>query len=145
MLFTSNGAGPVRPRVTASVCLALLALVALAACPQVHREPTLPEPPPGCEQGRTTCHAGAPWVCGPGGRWSVADRRCDPLGARCCLAESPYGGLRHACVPANVCVDGDGEPLVADAGSNPPGDATERVKVDDPAVSGAAPSAGGGR
>ena len=110
----TNDAGPVRPRVTASLCLALLTIVALlAACPKVHREPTLPEPPPGCEQGRTLCHAGAPWVCGPGGHWSVADRRCDPLGARCCLAESPFGGMRHACVPAGACVDDDGAPLDA--------------------------------
>jgi hypothetical protein len=137
-----NGAGPVRPRVIAFVCLLLVALV---ACPQVHREPTLPPPPPGCEQGRSVCHQGAPWVCGPGGQWSVADRRCDPIGARCCLAESPFGGLRHACVPAALCVDGDGERLGADAGASAPRDVADRVKVDDPAVSGAVPSAGGGR
>lgn len=97
------------------VAVALVAVACLLACPKVHREPTIPEPPPGCERGLTTCHEGAPWVCGPGGRWSVADRRCDPLGARCCLAESPLGGARHACVPAAVCLDDDaGAP--ADAG-----------------------------
>lgn len=94
---------------------ALLAVACLLACPKVHREPTIPEPPEGCERGRTLCHEGAPWVCGPGGRWSVADRRCAPLGARCCLAESPYGGLRHACVPEAACVDDEGAPLDAGA------------------------------
>jgi hypothetical protein len=41
-----------------NICLAAaLALAALvSACPKVHREPTIPEPPPGCERGRTTCH-----------------------------------------------------------------------------------------
>lgn len=136
MPIRPTGAGPVRPRVHAPLCLALLAL--LVACPKVHREPTLPEPPPGCEQGRTLCHAGAPWVCGPGGHWSAADRRCAPLGARCCLAESPYGGLRHACVPDGACVDDEGEALSPDAGA---GD-DARVKVDDPDVSGAAPAGG---
>lgn len=125
MLMPTMGAGPVRPRV-ATLCLALFALLnvaVLAACPKVHREPTLPEPPPGCEQGRTTCHEGAPWVCGPGGRWSAADRRCDPMGTRCCRAESPFGGLRHACVPAGACVDDEGEPLPSDAGAAPAGGA----------------------
>lgn len=91
------------------VCFALsLLFVLLAACPKVHHEPTVPEPPPGCTQGDTTCHEGAPWVCGPEGRWSLADRRCDPLGARCCVAPSPYGGVRHACVPMAACVAVDG-------------------------------------
>lgn len=62
-----------------------------------------------------------------GGQWSAADRRCDPMGARCCLAESPLGGLRHACVPSGACVDDDGAPLARDAGP-------ERVKVDEHVV-----------
>ena len=87
--------------------LALLAAtVALAACPKVIREPEPVPPHDGCVQGATTCHEGHPWVCGPGGKWSRADRRCDRLGARCCLAASPYdSGLRHACVPARECVE----------------------------------------
>lgn len=88
--------------------LFVLAL-ALAACPKVTREPS-PEPPrDGCTQGATLCHEGHPWVCGPDGRWSQADRRCDRLGAVCCLAASPYdSGLRHACVPAPACAAEDG-------------------------------------
>lgn len=92
-----------------SFVFALVLVVLLAACPKVTREPS-PEPPrDGCAQGATTCHEGHPYVCGPGGRWSQADRRCDRLNAVCCLAPSPYGtGPRHACVPAAACVTADG-------------------------------------
>lgn len=86
--------------------LTLLLAFALAGCPKVIREPEPTAPREGCPQGATTCHEGHPWVCGPGGKWSRADRRCDRLGARCCLAASPYdSGLRHACVPAAACVE----------------------------------------
>jgi hypothetical protein len=92
-----------------SFVFALVLVVLLAACPKVTREPS-PEPPrDGCAQGATTCHEGHPYVCGPGGRWSQADRRCDRLNAVCCLAASPYdSGLRHACVLASACVAEDG-------------------------------------
>ena len=92
-----------------SFVFVLVLVVQLAGCPKVTREPS-PEPPrDGCAQGATLCHAGHPWVCGPDGRWSQADRRCDRLNAVCCLAPSPYGtGPRHACVPAAACVTADG-------------------------------------
>ena len=99
----------------------LFAVFALAACPKVIREPT-PEPPRvTCAQGATVCHEGHPWVCDPSGEYSPADRRCDRLGAVCCLARSPYdAGLRHACVPAAACVaEGVGGgvlPVTADDG-----------------------------
>lgn len=88
------------------VGLVVLLALGLLGCPRVIREPS-PEPPrDGCTQGATCCHAGHPWVCGPDGRWSRADRRCDRLGAVCCTAPSPYdSGLRHACVPAAACVE----------------------------------------
>ena len=90
--------------------LAFLALAALAACPQVIREPALASPPRGCTQGLTLCYGNGPWVCGPGGEWSQADRRCDRLASVCCLAPSPFGGVRHACVPAASCVVDGGAP-----------------------------------
>lgn len=88
--------------------LAFLVVALVAACPQVIREPALTAPTTRCTRGDTVCHEGAPWVCGPEG-WSQADRRCDHLtDARCCLAASPYGGERYACVPAAACVVPDG-------------------------------------
>lgn len=92
---------PPIPPVALGVLLALF-----AGCPKVTREPS-PEPPrEGCTQRATLCHQGHPWVCGPGGRWSQADRRCDRMGVACCLASSPYGtGPRHACVPATACIE----------------------------------------
>ena len=87
-----------------------LAFLALSGCPSVIREPALASPPHGCAQGTTLCNAGGPWVCGPGGEWSQADRRCDRLGAVCCLAPSPYGAPRYACVPAASCVVDGGAP-----------------------------------
>jgi hypothetical protein len=92
-----------------SVNTFIILSLTLAACPRVIREPT-PEPPHAtCSQGATLCNQGHPWVCAPDGTWSPADRRCDRLGAVCCLARSPYdAGLRHACVPAAVCVVEDG-------------------------------------
>lgn len=85
--------------------LLMILCLALAACPRVIREPALASPPRGCTQGATLCNAGGPWVCGPDGEWSQADRRCDRLGAVCCLAASPYGAPRHACVPAALCIE----------------------------------------
>ena len=93
-------------RTRALLYLALgLALVTLAACPQVIREPTPAPPREGCAQSETTCHEGSPWVCGDDGKWSLADRRCDQLGARCCLSESPFGRRVFACVPTANCLD----------------------------------------
>lgn len=91
-----------------SLGVPLLAVaLTITACPAVIREPARTPPPTRCTQGATACHDGAPWVCGPDG-WSQADRRCDPRGAACCLAVAPYdAGLRHACVPAEVCVEPD--------------------------------------
>lgn len=81
-------------------------VLGLLGCPKVIREPDPTPPRDGCTQGATLCHQGHPWVCGPDGRWSRADRRCDRLGAVCCTAPSPYdSGLRHACVPAAACVE----------------------------------------
>lgn len=104
----ATGRATVAPPTIPPVALGVL-FVLLAGCPKVTREPS-PEPPrDGCAQGATLCHAGHPWVCGPDGRWSQADRRCDRLNAVCCLAPSPYdSGLRHACVPASACVAADG-------------------------------------
>jgi len=94
------------------VLLALGAGVVASGCPKVIREPSLPPPPDGCVAGATLCHEGAPWRCGPEGRWSQADRRCDRLsgadggvGVLCCATRSALrpGVLVHACVPANVC------------------------------------------
>lgn len=92
--------------------LVLLFLPALlAGCPTVIREPSLEPPANGCDAGATTCHQGAPWRCGPGGRWSQADRRCDRLGTAatavvCCPTPSALraGVNVHACVPAAACV-----------------------------------------
>ena len=93
-------------RASARMCLVLpLVLVALAACPQVIRDPAPTPPREGCSQGASTCYGGVPWVCGTDGQWSPADRRCDLLGARCCLAESTYHRRVHACVPTAVCLD----------------------------------------
>ncbi len=93
-------------RTRALLCLVLSAvLLSLTACPQVIREPSPTPPRDGCAQGTSTCHEGSPWVCGDDGKRSPADRRCDLLGARCCLAESPFGREVHACVPSAVCLD----------------------------------------
>lgn len=89
----------------------LLFAAALAACPQVIREPAVPAPPPGCDGGATACNLGAPFVCGPGGQWSQADRACAGLGdagtLRCCPTPSALrpGVLVHACVPSNLCIE----------------------------------------
>jgi len=86
-------------------------LVALTGCPQVIREPAVPAPPPGCDGGASVCNRGAPFVCGPGGQWSQADRACAGLGdagtLRCCATPSALrpGVLVHACVPSNLCVE----------------------------------------
>lgn len=78
----------------------------IAGCPKVIREPRPDPPRVTCTQGATVCYQGHPWVCDPSGEYSPADRRCDRLGAVCCLARSPYdAGLRHACVPAAACVE----------------------------------------
>jgi hypothetical protein len=95
----------------ASVVASVVGAV-LTGCPKVIREPSLPPPADGCVAGATTCHEGAPWRCGPEGRWSQADRRCDRLSGAdggtavlCCATPSALqpGALVHACVPANVC------------------------------------------
>ena len=99
--------GLARARGLAVVTLVVLA-AGVAGCPSVIREPPLAAPPPGCTQGATICHAGGPWVCGAGGEWSQADRACDRLGSVCCVARSPYGGTRAACVPETACVATDG-------------------------------------
>ena len=106
--------------------LAFFAL-ALAACPKVIREPR-PEPPRvTCTQGATVCYQGHPWVCDPSGEYSQADRRCDRLGAVCCLARSPYdAGLRHACVPAAACVETATDTADVDGGVLPAEDGGAR-------------------
>lgn len=78
--------------------LALLCLFALAlgGCPH------LPEPT-GCTPQASRCHAGAPEVCSPAGRWTPADQPCAPAGV-CCWTVSPYGTHLHACVPRERCV-----------------------------------------
>jgi hypothetical protein len=108
--------GAVRVGALLAICGAVLCATAVGAvltgCPKVIREPALPPPADGCVAGATTCHEGAPWRCGPEGRWSQADRRCDRLsgadggvGVLCCATPSALrpGVLVHACVPANVC------------------------------------------
>jgi hypothetical protein len=108
--------GAVRVGALLAICggvlLATLAGAVLTGCPKVIREPSLPPPPDGCVAGSTLCHEGAPWRCGPEGRWSQADRRCDRLSGAdggtavlCCATPSALqpGALVHACVPANVC------------------------------------------
>jgi len=108
--------GSVRVGALLAICggvlLATLAGAVLTGCPKVIREPSLPPPPDGCVAGSTLCHEGAPWRCGPEGRWSQADRRCDRLSGAdggtavlCCATPSALqpGALVHACVPANVC------------------------------------------
>jgi hypothetical protein len=104
------GAGAAAP-------LAVLALVGalgavLEGCPPIIREPALEPPPAGCDAGATLCHQGAPWRCGPGGRWSQSDRRCDRLGTDatavvCCPTPSALrpGVLVHACVPSSACAE----------------------------------------
>lgn len=104
-------------RCLSAFVLACLPL-ALAACPQVIREPAPPPPTtPSCVQGTTTCHAGHPWVCGPEHVWSRADRACARLdaGAVCCLARSPFGRAVHACVPAALCLEAPA--VAADGGA----------------------------
>jgi hypothetical protein len=104
------------PRAALRLCLVVLLALGAGAvasgCPKVIREPSLPPPPDGCVAGSTLCHEGAPWRCGPEGRWSQADRRCDRLSGAdggtavlCCATPSALqpGALVHACVPANVC------------------------------------------
>lgn len=105
---------PPTARSRALVCLLALFVVALSACPQVIRDPTPTTPREGCAPRATTCHAGHPWVCGPDGRWSLADRRCDRVESLCCLTASPYGGRRHACAPATACFDE--APVASDGG-----------------------------
>ena len=93
--------------------LALILASLALGCPGpvVIREPALLPPPEGCVAGATLCHEGAPWRCGPDGRWSQADRRCDRLGTEatpvvCCATPSALrpGATVHACVPSTVCV-----------------------------------------
>ena len=114
---------PALPRPSAFGQLLMFAatglFVALSACPLVIREPVPTPPREGCARGATTCHEGHPWVCGPDGQWSLADRRCDRLGARCCFATTPYGAPRHACVPAVACLDDDNDapPPALDGGA----------------------------
>jgi hypothetical protein len=108
--------GAVRVGALLAICGAIVVAsvvgAVLTGCPKVIREPSLPPPADGCVAGATTCHEGAPWRCGPEGRWSQADRRCDRLsgadggvGVLCCATPSALrpGVLVHACVPANVC------------------------------------------
>jgi len=94
--------------IVAAVVLPIVSSV--AGCgPRVIREPAPAAPPAGCVQGATTCHAGAPWRCGPGGVWSQADRVCSRIAADggapvCCAARAPFGdGVVHACVPTAAC------------------------------------------
>lgn len=98
--------------ISGALLLAMVVGAVLTGCPKVIREPALPPPPSGCDAGATLCHEGAPWRCGPEGRWSQADRRCDRLSGAdggtavlCCAAPSALrpGALVHACVPSNVC------------------------------------------
>jgi hypothetical protein len=108
--------GAVRVGALLAICGAIVVAsvvgAVLTGCPKVIREPALPPPADGCVAGATLCHEGAPWRCGPEGRWSQADRRCDRLsgadggvGVLCCATPSALrpGVLVHACVPANVC------------------------------------------
>lgn len=108
MYVTASGA-----RTRTPLCLALFCV--LAACPQVIRDPSPTPPAEGCAPRATTCHEGHPWVCGPDGKWSLADRRCDLFGARCCMTESPYGRRLHACAPSDRCLDDDA--LASDGGA----------------------------
>ena len=95
----------------ALVVLAAVGLVAVAACPRVTRDPTVPAPPAGCVQGETICHEGAPWRCGPGGVWSQADRRCDRIGGVCCLTPSAVAPRSvHACTTHDRCEAPDAHP-----------------------------------
>ena len=100
-----------RATVGALVVLAAAGLVAVAACPRVTRDPTVPTPPAGCVQGETVCHEGAPWRCGPGGVWSQADRRCDRIGGVCCLTPSAVAPRSvHACTTHDRCEAPDAHP-----------------------------------
>jgi hypothetical protein len=74
--------------------------------------PRLPEPS-GCQPSATRCHNGAPEVCSQTQRWSPAQRPCAEVGGVCCLANSPYGGQTHACVPQAACLP---EVVVSDGG-----------------------------
>lgn len=100
-----------RATVGALVVLAAVGLVAVAACPRVTRDPTVPAPPAGCVAGETICHEGAPWRCGPGGVWSQADRRCDRIGGVCCLTPSAVAPRSvHACTTHDRCEAPDAHP-----------------------------------
>jgi len=93
-----------RATVATLALLACVSVLALAACPRVTRDPAVPAPPPGCVAGETVCHEGAPWRCGPGGRWSQADRRCDRIGGVCCLTPSAVAPRSiHACTVPTRC------------------------------------------
>ncbi len=109
MYVTASGA-----RTRTPLCLALFCV--LAACPQVIRDPS-PTPPRGGLRGAAPRPAtrATRGSADPTGKWSLADRRCDRLGARCCFATTPYGAPRHACVPSDRCLDDDA--LATDGGA----------------------------
>lgn len=85
-----------------------LALLALAGCPTVKRDPVVTRPPSGCTDGETTCRGGAPWRCNDR-QWSQADRQCNRLADAgavvCCPTPSALrpGVNVHACVPVDLC------------------------------------------
>jgi len=73
----------------------------LAGCP-------LPAPD-GCTPRDTRCSpAGIPEVCSASQRWThgATTPACSSWGASitCCLARTPYDGVRHACVPPVACL-----------------------------------------
>lgn len=81
--------------------LTALACVSIAGC-------ELPKPD-GCTPRDTRCSpSGIPEVCSSTQRWThgATTPACSTWGASitCCLARTPYDGVRHACVPPVACI-----------------------------------------